>query len=204
MKWPRISHLPDSPGVSRDDLVLTNFDHFIGQEIIITEKLDGENCSLHYDCFHARSQDSAHHASRSWIKSYHASFKHLIPTHLQIVGENLYACHSIYYDQLTTYFYVFAIIDKNLQALLSIEQTLIICQKLGLTFVPILYRGLFSNKFPMPKHSKFGQEVEGYVLRLASEIAIKDFNVSIAKWVRPNHVITDDHWTKNWRPNKLV
>jgi hypothetical protein len=35
---------------------------------------------------------------------------------------------------------------------------------------------------------------EGYVVRLADGFAFDHFDASIAKWVRPHHVTTDQHW----------
>lgn len=52
MKYPRTPHLLYSPGFSKDDIQLESDDHFIGMNIIITEKLDGENTSLYYNKIH--------------------------------------------------------------------------------------------------------------------------------------------------------
>lgn len=45
MKCPRTYHLPYSPRATKDDKKLKDgwFDYFKNQEIVITEKLDGEN-----------------------------------------------------------------------------------------------------------------------------------------------------------------
>ena len=29
----------------------------------------------------------------------------------------------------------------------------------------------------------------------------KDFSKNVGKYVRANHVITDAHWSENWKPN---
>ena len=57
MKYPRTYHLPFSPGATKDDKRLSGdwFSHYKGKEVVITEKLDGENsCITRYDVF-ARS-----------------------------------------------------------------------------------------------------------------------------------------------------
>lgn len=204
MKFPKIYHLPYSLGIGRSDKVLKNVNSFIRRRIVIAEKLDGENTSMHPDRIHARSEDSRHHDSRSWIKALHGSIKHLIPEELQIVGENVYARHSIFYDQLSTFFYVFAIIDKTRQVVLSVDSTIEYCERLGLEYVPILYRGAFPvQKFELPDKSAFGSIIEGYVVRLIDEFPLENFSHSITKWVRPDHVQTDIFWQKNWQPNKL-
>jgi len=203
MKWPKTWHVPDSPGITRDDRVLENIDHLKNREIVITEKLDGETFSLYYNHLHARSQDYPHHESQNWLKAFHARFKYLIPAHWQIAGEYLYAQHTICYDELTSYFYVFAIIDNKLQMVFSLDETLLICQSLGLVYVPILYRGLLPDKFIMPKKSVFGQEIEGYVVRPTGEFPVSEIYKNMAKYVRADHVKTDKHWRTNWVPNKL-
>ncbi len=53
-KYPRTYHLPYSPGATSDDKKLSSnwFENYKGRQIIITEKLDGENtCMNHYDVF---------------------------------------------------------------------------------------------------------------------------------------------------------
>lgn len=44
VKYPRTKHLPNSPGASENDLILDTASHFSGKEIVITTKMDGENC----------------------------------------------------------------------------------------------------------------------------------------------------------------
>lgn len=43
-KYPRTMHLPYSYGRSSDDRVLNTVDHFAGREVVVTMKMDGENC----------------------------------------------------------------------------------------------------------------------------------------------------------------
>lgn len=70
-KYPRTYHLPWSKSCTDDDKVLQNINHFIGKEVIVTEKLDGENTSCYKDHIHARSIDSNNHPSRNWLKIMH-------------------------------------------------------------------------------------------------------------------------------------
>ncbi len=203
MKWPKIYHLPSSPGTSSEDEVLPDTNAFLGREVLITEKLDGECTSLHSDKIHARSEDSRHHNSRDWVKALHGKIRWMIPQHIQVVGENMYAKHTIFYDMLSTYFYVFAIIDKERGMVLSVDETLRWCKRLDLEYVPILYRGIFPKHFSPPQKSMFGSKAEGYVVRSVDEFSIDDFTRSIAKWVRKNHVQTDIFWMRNWTANRL-
>jgi hypothetical protein len=69
IKYPRTPHLPWSPGIAPDDEVSGRLSGLEGREVVVTEKLDGENTTLYADHVHARSVDSAHHPSRSWVKT---------------------------------------------------------------------------------------------------------------------------------------
>src|SRR3954466_10688581 len=69
--YPRTPHLPWSPGVTPDDVRAGDLSGLRGREVVVTEKLDGENTTLYADGLHARSLDSAHHPSRAWVKALH-------------------------------------------------------------------------------------------------------------------------------------
>jgi len=44
VKYPRTYHCPWSPGLTKDDKVHPNMDYFQDKEIVVTIKMDGENC----------------------------------------------------------------------------------------------------------------------------------------------------------------
>ena len=67
IKYPSTPHLPFSQGLQRDDTRIQSLNSFEGREIVVTEKLDGENTSMYADHIHARSIDSRHHPSRDWV-----------------------------------------------------------------------------------------------------------------------------------------
>ena len=202
-KYPRTLHLPFSQGVGSDDKVLTTLDHFEGREVVVTIKYDGENTSLYRDGFHARSLDSRHHPSRDWLKSFHATFAHDIPDGFRVCGENLYAQHSIAYE-LTSYFKGFSVWHED--TALSWDDTLEFFQLLGIEPVDVIYRGAFSEtQLKQLAASLDTKTQEGFVVRLATAFCYEDFAASVAKWVRPNHVQTDEHWMhRPVVPNRLL
>lgn len=67
VKYSRTHHLPWSPGLTDDDRVMPSLDAFIGQRVIVTEKMDGENTSMYRDNIHARSLDGRNHSSRNSV-----------------------------------------------------------------------------------------------------------------------------------------
>lgn len=53
--YPRTAHLPWSPGATSDDVRIADLSGLTGREVVVTEKLDGENTTLYADGLHARS-----------------------------------------------------------------------------------------------------------------------------------------------------
>lgn len=102
-------HLPWSRGYTDDDKILRNTDHFTGQEVVITEKMDGENTTMYPGFIHARSLDSKDHPSRHYVKTLHGGIKYLIPEGYRLCGENVYAKHSLLYSALPSYFMLFSV-----------------------------------------------------------------------------------------------
>lgn len=194
-KYPRTYHFPFSPGRSADDKIFNDFEsYFKDKQVVITEKMDGENTSIYKDMCHARSIDSAHKEYHSWLLNYIRNFQYMLDENEKICGEYLFAKHSIYYDSLPSYLMVFSI--WNDEHCLSWEDTVKRCKELNLITVPVLYEGIYSKE----NIDKAIQEVsnhngEGIVMRLASDYNYNDFNKSIIKYVRANHVQTDEHWS---------
>jgi hypothetical protein len=99
VKHPRLYHLPWSESLTDDDRVLTSLDGLIGREVIVTEKADGEQTTIYNDYLHARSIDGPSHASRNLVKSWAAQWQYALSDDQRICGENVYAAHSIAYDE---------------------------------------------------------------------------------------------------------
>lgn len=202
-KYPRTSHLPWSPGAADDDVYLSNVACFTGREVVVTEKLDGENMTLYNDGLHARSLDSVHHPSRSWVKAFHAQVCDKIPPGWRICGENLHARHSIAYDQLESYFYSFSVWNGNW--CLNWDTTTQFLEELSIPAVPVLWRGTFSEAtlHSLEKALDISKQ-EGYVIRTVEWFNASDFASCVAKWVRPDYVQTNQHWrTAEVIPNNL-
>lgn len=76
------------------------------------------------------------------------------------------------------------------------------CELLGLKEVPIIYVGKYDKDKIMKKFNEYkmkqNHEVEGFVIRNIDEFKYEDFSKNVGKYVRANHVQTDEHWTKNW------
>ena len=199
VKHPRTPHLPWSPGRSADDESVSDVSHFEGKVVVVTEKLDGECTSLYRDGVHARSASSGHHPSRSWVKALWQRVQSDVSLYGRIVGENLFAVHSIHYEELPDYFLAFMMFnnDGSRDTCLSWADTGEQLEALGLASVPVLYHGVWDEarvKDCCSMWSKFGGVQEGYVVRVEDEFDVMNFGRSVAKYVRANHVQTDEHW----------
>ncbi len=190
IKYPRTYHLPWSESITDDDKVLASLALFQNQQVVVTEKMDGENTTMYQDYIHARSIDGRSHPSIDWVKGLWSSIRQEIPKGWRLCGENLWAKHSIHYHELPSYFMGFSIWDDS-NVCLSWQDTVEWLEGLGLEVVPTLYTGIYDEKVI---RSLWKGEGEGYVVRLAQAIPYAEFQYSVGKFVRRNHVQTDQHW----------
>lgn len=205
VKYPRTHHLPWSGGINSDDRIIDNLDAFIGKRVIVTEKMDGENSTLYKDYTHARSVDGNSHPSRSWLKQFWSQIAHDIPAGYRVCCENLYAEHSISYKDLETFVMGFSMWNER-NVCLCWDETLEWFELLGITPVPVLYDGIYDEKIIKSLWSdKKWSTTEGYVIRVAGEIAYGDFKAKAAKFVRAGHNLTVKHWMHGQpiTPNRL-
>lgn len=194
VKYPRTNHLPWSPGVNDDDRVLKDLSNFEGKRCIWTKKMDGENTTMYTDHIHARSLDSRGGEDRAYVKQMWAQIAHDIPRDWRICGENMWAQHSIAYNDLPSYFLGFSMWDEYNNCLGWFEM-ISWFELLNITPVPVLYDGIFSEKICHDIEKDLNWETdEGYVLRLADSFTYGQFKASIAKFVRKGHVQTTKHW----------
>ena len=205
-KYPRTPHLPYSPGCTFDDRRIISVESFLNTPIVLTEKMDGSNVCLECDACFARSHSSVlRHPSFDAFKAFHAVVKSRIGEGIQIFGEWLYARHSIFYDTLPAYFMAFGVRDVKSGQWGSWEEVELWADELGVVSVPVLdlvdgiendrqLRNLIETHACMS--SRFGNQREGVVVRVASGFLDSEFEKSISKWVRANHVQSDKHWKR--------
>lgn len=208
IKYPRTFHLPWSPGTTKDDRVMKDISGLLGKDVLITEKMDGENTTMYPDYIHARSFNYDSHPSRDRIKALHAQICGDIPKGFRICGENLYAKHSILYEDLEDFFLVFSIWDGT--KCLDWTSTEEWCTLLELKHIPVLSRKEHFYNAEDLLHAgaevlgKPIHEVEGYVVRPEGSFDLKEFNSVVGKYVRKDHVQSSHHWKfETVVPNKV-
>lgn len=207
-KYGRTYHFPFSPGTTSDDKIQANWQQILANELVITEKLDGENTCIKQNGVYARSHVAPTRnpwAGNMW--QIWERVKHDLGE-LEIFGENLYGLHSIEYERLPQYFFIFAVRDG--ETWLSWDEVVLYANLLDLPTVPVYKRGFFEEKSlidsiltGMNGGSAFGETIEGFVCRNTKAFSESLFPQNVLKYVRKNHVQTDEHWTRNWQRAKL-
>ncbi len=194
-KYPRTVHLPWSLGQTEDDIDIDTIQPFIGKEVVVTEKMDGEATTMYKDHIHARSMTSGYHPSRTWVQALHAEVRYKLHDNQRICGENMFWVHSIVYTQLPSYFLMYNMWED--ETCLSWDKTKEYADKFGLSLTPELYRGVYDEELIRNLWSeKVSDTMEGYVVRLADSFTLSNFPQSLAKFVRKDHVQTDEHWMR--------
>ena len=211
-KYNRTRHAPWSPGFSEDDEISKDISNLLNRPVVITEKCDGENQALTNQGVYARSHgDFTRHP---WAVKMWELWQRIgrdISDDTFIFGENMYAIHSIEYNELKSYFYMFACRENTRwYSWIEVEETAYL---LDIPTVPVLYKGIFKTEQELKdkvlefvkQPSRLGSTImEGVVVRIEDSFDDEDFSTSVIKWVRPNHVTTDQHWTRNWKKAKLI
>ena len=197
-KYPRTSHLPWSPGFTEDDCFLSpeTLLSWQDREVVVTEKMDGENTTLYRDNIHARSLDYESRYDRDRIKSYHAKMCHNIPEGWRVWGENLTAVHSLEYTRLPHFFLAYGLWCRDI--CFNWDDTLLYLEVMDIKMVPVLWRGPFRNfaHEVLEKQMDFNKQ-EGYVVRPLDGFTLKEFPFVVGKFVRPGHVAESHvHWTR--------
>lgn len=210
-KYPRTYHFPFSPGLQNDDKRVGEdwFDYLRDKELVLTEKLDGQNQYISKDGVYARSH--AAFTENPWDRNLtepggiYDQCKNYLSEDEGIYGENLYAIHSIEYTELPAYFFMFAVRDS--EKFYSHQEFIEMSEIVGIPTVPILEIRKFSTpkeleeriNYWMAQGSKFGPVIEGIVVKNTESFPVEDFQYNVIKYVRANHVQTDEHWKRNWR-----
>jgi RNA ligase len=205
VKYPRTYHLPWS-NLLKDDRMMPDDSCFVGNEVVVTLKMDGENTTMYKDYIHARSINSGSHPSRDWVKGLWSRVSYMLDDDMRVCGENLYALHTIHYQDLTSYFNVFSIWSENV--CMSWDDTVEYAGILGLDVVPVIYRGPYDAELIKTVFAAAGKGHEGYVVRNADSFAYQDFRRNVGKYVKPEfrQAVNNSHghWiSKKMETNKL-
>ncbi len=211
-KYPSTPYWPYSPSVGRGDALHPDPRQFVGEPVVITEKLDGGNTLLHAGEAYARSTSAP--SAGKWmamVRKHHA-WKVRDPE-VYLYGEDIYGVHSIVYGPVpeSETFYAFALRDGD-GAFAPFDEIESYAVQREIPVVPVLFKGRFESvaevrSFVERAHlepSALGGPREGIVLRLKKGFTALEFPNNVCKSVRVDHVQTVQHWTRNWRPCEIL
>jgi len=217
-KNPSTPYLPMSPGHEENDVNLPDLKPFLNQPLVITIKMDGSNTLVTRDLVAARNGNHADHPSFALLKAMHSDFGRKIPEGVQIFGEWLFAKHSIHYTgdlTLNALFQPFGVYFQRTETFGGWDDVVRMAELIGFPTTPVLDRNLIcDNEWELRKIlDGFAKDVvkqghEGLVVRTMYPFPYANFEgyettngkttwrvSAIGKWVRANHVQTDDHWS---------
>ena len=211
-KYPKTPYWPWSPAIGREVEVHADPQRFVGEGLVVTEKLDGGNTLLHAGKVYGRSMSVP--SNDKWmamVKKHHA-WKVREPD-VYLYGEDIYGVHSIEYGAVAERetFYAFALRDGE-GTFASFAELETYAESREIPVVPILFRGSFGSigeirafvEGAEQEGSVLGGLREGVVLRLARGFQASEFRCNICKSVRAGHVQTQEHWSRNWRPCRIA
>jgi len=229
IKYPSTPFLPNSPSPD-SEFILPTWKCFLEQPLVMTIKMDGSNVCLSHDLVAARNGSTATHPSFSLLKErWNNIYKALIPPHIQLFGEWLFAQHSIVYDAtlpLSNYFQLFSVYDQDKEMFLGWNNVCQWARLLNVPTVPVLFEGVFHNEGMLMRHVEAlcletvdtGHEglvvrttypfpygsFEGYITSNGTSSTSSWHVAAIAKYVRYNHIQTDKDWSKKVIKNHEV
>lgn len=209
----------------RDDTGYHTLSQMLDIPLVITHKLDGSNAMLVADTdapVRARNGRDADHVSFDHLKSEYWE-RNVYETlcelgdGLQVFGENVYAKHSIHYGcptdccggcdernrgpALEDVFYVFGVYDTHYQVWLSWRETQAVAEEIGFPAVPAVGTITHDRGHGLERElSRLGDNTiedghEGIIVRSQYPFHWGQFETFVGKYVRPNHVQTDEHWS---------
>lgn len=209
MKYPHTPYFDFSPAVSEKDRkrkdVYINLEDLLNKPLVFTIKMDGSNLGMTREKVFARNGMDARHKSFDLAKSFHNKIKKEIPEDEIWFGEWLYAKHSIKYTNLESYYQLFAVYFVEEDYWTGISWIKHRAEMHNFKMVPLLTRDYMHGpqygdiKTLKQVIQQEGDRVirggqEGIVVRTRDGFYTKDINQSMAKYVRKDHVQTDEHW----------
>jgi hypothetical protein len=231
IKYPRTPHLFGSKGTADDKHLDEKRSQALiaDPSLIVEEKLDGTNVGMHFNeagelvlqCRGHLITEGMHpqyDLFKQWANVKRNVLEDRLADRYIMFGEWMYARHSIWYRQLSHYFYEFDIYDKKARAFLGLEKRLEILNDSGIETVPVVHRGeatqkellalidksAFGSEFVHPSTNVVDHVMEGVYLRTEADGVV----TSRAKLVRPEFtekIKQSSHWQYEVMvPNELA
>ncbi len=155
MRYPRTTHIAGSRK-SGDDFELTDqsFETALqGKNVVYEYKIDGSNCGVSFEDGCMILQSRGHELRggprerefvqfRIWANRFQHDLFDVLGNRYIFYAENLYAKHTVFYDNLPHYIFEFDVYDKERQLFLSTKARQKLLEGLSYSAVPIAYMGI--------------------------------------------------------------
>lgn len=204
IKYPSTSYFNFSPGKDNiresEDIDISLL---LDVPLIVTIKMDGSNAKLAKNYVAARNGRQANHSSFDMLKSIHSTLQSKLSDGLLVFGEWLYAKHSIHYTDdlsLSSPFQVFGVYWISERHWFGWNAVETYAEVLGFSTVPVVgvIQGSteweLTNKICRIAEEQISKGHEGIVVRPEYPFHYGQFEQLVGKYVRANHVQTDEHW----------
>eukprot|EP00761_Pharyngomonas_kirbyi_P006792 gb/GECH01006801.1/.p1 GENE.gb/GECH01006801.1/~~gb/GECH01006801.1/.p1 ORF type:complete len:245 (+),score=47.12 gb/GECH01006801.1/:1-735(+) len=225
-KFPRTHHLFDTGNsVSRDDLLVDDPSPFYKETVVAEEKVDGANLGISVDpnTLQLRAQNRSHYVCSTsapqwsgldrWLQEHAAVlFEVLYPNRI-LFGEWLTAQHTVFYDQLPSFFIAFDIYDIAQGHFLSVTERNRLLRDISIPIIRTVHRGVLPDRDayhrlldePSAYTTHRAHRMEGVYLRIDDDAA--GVLHRRAKLVRPEFIseINDgEHWSRKRMVKNVV
>jgi ATP-dependent RNA circularization protein (DNA/RNA ligase family) len=219
-RFPRTPHLTwFGKQPPRGDKILTPSEGevFFGEVLVVEEKLDGTNLGISADAagqlkfqtrgtFLSRPFRGQFQGLGLWLSRHEACLKQVILPGMIVFGEWCYAKHSIRYDKLRDWFYVFDVYTDLEGIFWSTRRRNQLAAQAHLEVVPEVARGRLTlpqlQRLTSQRSALGSEQLEGVYLRIEN-----DRNLTArAKLVNQSFVTgITNHWTKSpLQRNELI
>jgi hypothetical protein len=210
--YPRIPHLFRTPGVTRDDRVLsaTESDALLHSDLLIEEKLDGANVMLWID--ESQRIQVAGRAGpgaldragqlgplRSWVAEHEDRLRTALQGEYVLYAEWLWLAHSVPYVRLPSYLIVIDAWNGRI-GFTTTEGRNVLCARTGLTTPPVLFKGVPRTQEAL--QDLFGQSSFGDTL--AEGLILRDMRGKVAKLLSPLFSRLPDEAWRTARPRNRL
>jgi len=157
-KYPRTPHIESSrlqPGDS--DLSQIPFSYIAGKIIVVEEKLDGSNSAISFDSNGTLLLQSRGHyltggarekhfnLLKQWASIHQDAFYDVLGSRYVMYGEWMYAKHTVFYDNLSHYFFEFDIFDRQTGRFMDTPTRHAMLSNLPIVSVPVLKNAAFGS-----------------------------------------------------------
>lgn len=143
VSYPRTRHIKGSNFQKGDhDLKAISIDEIVGKNLIIEEKMDGAQAGISFEDGKLMLQSRGHYLTggprerqfgllKQWATSITTELYCALSERYVMFGENMFAKHTVFYDNLPHYFMEFDVYDKETKQFLSTDARLDLFKSAG-------------------------------------------------------------------------